>query len=283
MRWLILPALAGLVGIALALWGFVVEPQLLFERQVMVETERWPAERPPLRIAIVSDLHVGGPHIDLEVVEDIVGRVNRMAADIVVMLGDFVVTGRLYQPPVPPEPIARLLADLRTDRQVIAVLGNHDWWYDGARVRQALEGAGMIVLENRAQLVELAGGPLWIVGIGDDMTGHADPATALAAVSTAAPAVVLAHDPAVFPQVAGRAAVTLSGHTHGGQVWLPWIGPLIIPGRSPKRYAYGHVRESGGDLFVTAGVGTSILPVRFNMPPEIVLLTLRSARSRSAE
>jgi len=94
------------------------------------------------------------------------------------------------------------------------------------------------------------------------------------AVPNGEPVIVLAHDPVVFFDVPARAVVTLAGHMHGGQVYLPWIGAPITPGRAPRRFAYGHIRESGKQLYVTAGLGTSILPLRFNMPPEVVFLTL---------
>ena len=89
--------------------------------------------------------------------------------------------------------------------------------------------------------------------------------------------IAITHNPAVFFDTPNRVAVTLAGHTHGGQIYLPWYGAIVTPGRAPRRYDYGHIREFGRDLFITSGIGTSILPVRLNMPPEIVLLTVGPA------
>src|SRR5207247_3160243 len=141
------------------------------------------------------------------------------------------------------------------------ILGNHDWWYDGPRVRRALEGAGIPVLENAALRLERQGAPFWLVGPMRDIPADE-------------PIVVLTHSPDVFPRVPARVALTLAGHTHGGQVALPILGRLIVPSRFGQRYAIGHVEEDGRHLFVTPGVGTSIIPVRFGVPPGISLLTL---------
>jgi len=155
------------------------------------------------------------------------------------------------------------------------VLGNHDWWNDGYRVRRALREHGITVLENEALALERGGQRFFVVGLADALTRQIRLDEALAAVPEGAPFVVLAHEPDIFPEVPERAALTLAGHTHGGQVRLPLLGRLVVPSRYGQRYAAGHVVEGQRHLFVTSGVGTSIFPVRFGVPPEIALLTLR--------
>jgi predicted MPP superfamily phosphohydrolase len=261
-------------GAVLAAWGFVIEPGLLRTTKVEVASDRLPAKMQPLRIAVISDLHVGSPWNGLERIDTVIRRINAFNPDIVLLLGDYVVHGVLFGQFVPPETTAQRLRGLKARHGVYAVLGNHDWWLDGKRIRRVFEAAGIRVLDNEAVAVPLPGGPVWLAGIADDTTRNPDPARTLQAVPEGEPVVMFAHDPAIFPDVPRRVAITLAGHTHGGQVYLPWVGALITPGRAPRRHAYGLIHEDGKTMFVTAGLGTSIIPVRFNMPPEIALITL---------
>jgi predicted MPP superfamily phosphohydrolase len=261
-------------GAVLAVWGFVIEPGLLRTTKVEVASDRLPAKMQPLRIAVISDLHVGSPWNGLERIDTVIRRINAFKADIVLLLGDYVVHGVMFGQFVPPETTAQHLRGLKARHGVYAVLGNHDWWLDGKRIRRVFEAAGIRVLDNEAVAVPLPGGPVWLAGIADDTTRNPDPARTLQAVPEGEPVVMFAHDPAIFPDVPRRVAITLAGHTHGGQVYLPWVGALITPGRAPRRHAYGLIHEDGKTMFVTAGLGTSIIPVRFNMPPEIALITL---------
>ncbi len=264
---------------AVPLWGVGIEPGLLVERHRTIASDKWPSRVPPLRIAIVSDLHVGAPHIDLARVDDIVARINAGNPDLVLLLGDFVIHGVLLGDFVPPGAFAPRLAKLRAKHGVYAVLGNHDWWYDGEEVRRALEQAGIGVLENEAVAILRGNSRVWIAGIADDVTRVPDPVGTVAGIAAGDPVIVAAHNPAVFLDTPGRVAVTLAGHSHGGQIFVPWLGAIVTPGRAPLRYDYGHIREFGRDLLITSGIGTSILPVRINMPPEIVFLTIGSADS----
>jgi hypothetical protein len=175
---------------------------------------------------------------------------------------------------VEPERTAAALRGLAAPLGVFAVLGNHDWWYDGDQVSRALTEAGIRVLEDTAAPVETRGGPLWIAGVSDLYTRHSDVGRALASVPEGAPVIVLTHNPDVFVRVPPRVLLTLAGHTHGGQVNLPFFGRLIVPSQFGERFAIGHVHEDGRDLFVTPGIGTSIVPVRFGVPPEISVLTV---------
>ncbi|HKW91891.1 MAG TPA: metallophosphoesterase [Methylomirabilota bacterium] len=251
----------------------LIEPGRVVLREAAVPIARWPAELGPIRIAALSDVHTGAPHVTPAMVRDIVARVNRAQPDLVVLLGDYVVHGVIGGRFVEPEATAAALRDLRAPLGVYAVLGNHDWWYDGGRVRRALEGAGIRVLENAATPVMVNGRSLWIAGVGDQMTGHDEIRRTLRQVPDGAPLIALTHNPDLFPEMPARALLTLAGHTHGGQVNLPLFGRLIVPSRYGSRYAIGHVREDGRDLFVTPGIGTSIIPVRFRVPPDVSLLT----------
>lgn len=272
--------LAILVALAaVPLWGVAIEPGLLVERHWTLASEKWPSHVPPLRIAFISDLHVGAPHIDLARVDDIVARINAGNPDVILLLGDFVIHGVPLGKFVPPSAFAPRLAKLRAKYGVYAVLGNHDWWYDGREIQRALEQAGIGILENQAVAITRGGSRVWIAGIADDVTRVPDPVGTIAGIAAGDPVILVAHNPAVFLDTPGRVAVTLAGHSHGGQIYVPWLGAIVTPGRAPRRYDYGHIREFGRDLMITSGIGTSILPVRLNMPPEIVFLTIGSADS----
>ena len=262
--------------IALGLDAVCVEPARLLVRDARVRLPGWPVALAGLRVAVLSDLHAGAPHLGARKRREIVERTNASRPDLVVLLGDYVVGGEAGARFVEPEVLARELGGLRAPLGVFAVLGNHDWWYDGPRVRRALEAAGLHVLENEAIALarEDRGARFWVAGLGDLWTRPSDPAAALRSVPPGEPVLLLAHNPDVFPTVPVRVTLTLAGHTHGGQVKLPALGTPIVPSRYGRRYAAGLVVEDGKRLFVTPGLGTSILPVRFGVPPEISLLTL---------
>ena len=190
------------------------------------------------------------------------------------MLGDFVIQGVVGGHFVAPEPIADELGGLQPPLGAVAVLGNHDWWYDGERVRRALESRDIQVLENQNLLLTFRGRSFWLCGLADLFTRGDQLSQTLARIGNDEPVLVLTHNPDIFPKVPDRVSLTLAGHTHGGQVNFPIVGRLIVPSRFGQRYAYGFIEESGRKLFVTGGVGTSILPVRFRVAPEIVILRL---------
>jgi predicted MPP superfamily phosphohydrolase len=160
---------------------------------------------------------------------------------------------------------------------VWAVLGNHDWWLDARRVRRALESVRISVLEDAAVPVRRGSCHFWLAGIGDFWEGRHDIARALESVPDAAPVIAFTHNPDIFPDIPPRVSLTIAGHTHGGQVYVPLIGRPIVPSRYGQRYAIGHIVEGNRHLFVSSGLGTSIMPVRFLVPPEISLIGLRSA------
>ncbi|HEY9282189.1 MAG TPA: metallophosphoesterase [Pyrinomonadaceae bacterium] len=266
------------VAALLALWAFVVEPDRLVVREVALGLPRWPAEAGELRLAVVSDLHTGAPHVDAAKLDRVVEEINGLRPDAVLLLGDFVISGVAGGEFVGPEMTAERLKGLRSSHGTFAVLGNHDWWEGGERVWRALEGAGVRVLENDAASFAHAGRQVWLVGLADMWTRKPDVRGSLSKVTDdASPVFVLTHNPDIFTEVPERAALTLAGHTHGGQVRLPLLGRPVVPSGYGQRYAAGHVVEGSRHLYVTTGVGTSIIPVRFRVAPEIVLLRITAA------
>ncbi len=274
-RWMQRGLLAGLlVGFACAAWGFGWEPRTLVEREYALSLPRWSPECDGMRVDVLTDLHTGSPHNGVDNLDRIVRRLVLSDADAVLMAGDYLILSVFLGTYVPPEIVAERLKPLTARKPVYAVLGNHDWWKDGAKVRAALESAGVVVLENEAREVTLDRCELWVVGIGDLWEGKPDVTRAFAGIEGDAPVLAITHNPDLFPQLPARASLLVAGHTHGGQVSLPMLGRPVLP--ADERYAIGEYVEGGRHLFVSPGVGTSILPFRFGVPPEISRLTLHS-------
>ncbi len=271
LKWVALIVVtAGLVG---AIWAFVFEPASLVLREYELLLPAWPKESCGLRIAVLADLHVGSPFNGMEKIERIVKETNVAQPDAVLLAGDYVIQGVRGGSFVAPKDFAPVLAKLRGRLGVWAVLGNHDWWLDGPAVRAALEQNGIRVLDNQAAELDAETG-LWLAGVGDYWEGKPDVSLALVGVPESATVIVFTHNPDVFPDVPDRVALSIAGHTHGGQVNLPLIGRPIVPSEFGERYAAGHVVEDGQHFFVSTGLGTSILPVRFRVTPEISVLRI---------
>ncbi len=242
----------------------------------------------PWRIALVADLHTGSFSNDLERLAAIMREVNALEPDLVLLLGDYMNMIGFAGGHVAPEVVGKLLKFPMAKHGVFAVLGNHDWEYGFDAVRDMLRGQGVRVLENEVAAVTRAflssrpvgGEPasaaadlLHLAGLSDDRLGNSDPSI-LRNIPEGAPSLVMAHDPAAFFDVP-EGTLMVSGHMHGGQIRLPGLPPPLVPhGRAPRRWARGHIRERGGDLVVSAGLGCSGLPFRLFSPPEIVMLEL---------
>jgi predicted MPP superfamily phosphohydrolase len=272
--WLTGIAVFGCVALALGFQAFWLEPASLRTSEERVSLP-WPAG--PLRVAVLTDLHVGSPFNGIANLRRVVDLTNAARPDMICILGDLVITGVLGGSFVSPEDIARELSRLQSAAGTFAVLGNHDGWLDRDRVRRALIANLVRVVEDTAVRVDTPAGPLFVAGVSDLWTGPHDLKGALSAVtSEAEPVLLLTHNPDIFPTVPDRVSLTMAGHTHGGQVRLPWIGRPIVPSRFGQRYAAGHVVEDGRHLFVVTGVGTSIIPVRFRVPPAVTILRLET-------
>jgi len=281
----LLAGAAGLIGLSAAGtagYAAAIEPQQLVVTPYTLKPRGWPAGR-KLTITVIADLHAGGPDMPLPNVQRIVDTANALKSDVIVMLGDYIARYRFAVERIRDPVWAAELARLRAPLGVWAILGNHDWWYDLAGVRNALAEVRIPLLENQAVLLGPEGERVWVAGIGDQIAyriGHGrfrgvdDLPGTLAQVTTDDPVILLAHEPDIFPRVPSRVALTFAGHTHGGQIRVPLIWPAFVPSRYGKRYAYGHVVERERHLIVSGGLGTSIIPARFGVPPEIVHVTL---------
>ena len=283
---------AGMVG--LSSYGFAIEASWRLDvTHYRVSPPDWPRGL-ELKIGVIADMHAGGPAMPAERIREIVEQTNALEADIVVLLGDFAASHKFKTRSVAPEVWAEALSELKAPLGVHAILGNHDWWDDvhAQRARKGpvlgrrmLERVGIPVYENDATRLVKNGRRFWLAGLGDQLAfiqrrrkrgrrkfqGVDDLAGTLAKVTDTAPVILLAHEPDIFPHVPGRVSLTLSGHTHGGQVRVLGFSPMV-PSRYGNRYAYGHIVEDDRHLIVSGGLGCSILPVRLGVPPEIVMV-----------
>lgn len=291
---------AGLsvTGFALAAYGFIAEP--LRRPKITrydIRPNLWPADL-SLKVAAIADIHACRPWMTASSIASIVEMANGLGADLIVLLGDYSAGHHLVLGGVQSDEWSSALSGLKAPLGVHAILGNHDWWDDRTAQksgvgptygRLALEKVGIPVYENDAVRLEKDGRSFWLAGLGDQLafvpSRRRDPRRrlgvdelmpTLAKVPAIEPVILLAHEPDIMPRVPERVALVLSGHTHGGQFRLFGWSP-VVPSRYGNRYAYGHVREQC-DLVVSGGLGCSIVPFRFGVPPEIVVVTLRGAR-----
>ncbi|HZE70150.1 MAG TPA: metallophosphoesterase [Pyrinomonadaceae bacterium] len=265
------------VGCCLAAWAFLIEPNRLVIHEETISLSNWPRNLDGLRVAALADFHAGSPFVDEQKLRRIVLETNQTSPDLIVLLGDFMIDPGLHKPRIEPEIIAGILKDFRARFGVYAVLGNHDWGYNGYRVRKALESTGVIkVLENEVAQIDVNGGSLWLAGLVDKWTRIQDVDGTLRKIPAGQTVIALTHNPDIFPMIPPSVSLTLAGHTHGGQVNFPFVGRLIVPSDYGQKYAAGLIVEQGKPLFVTTGIGISIFPVRFRVPPEIAILTLKS-------
>jgi predicted MPP superfamily phosphohydrolase len=269
------------VALLLALWclGFwvvLIEPNRLVVHPETVQIENWPRELSGLRIAMISDIHTGGPFINDKKLKDIVDTTNALNPDVIVLLGDYMSGNSWHGHRVEPGVTAAALKSLKAPLGIYAVLGNHDWWYSGLRVRQAFEANGIPVLDDEVTEIKWHDKSFWLVGLADLWTRPQHINETIAKVPAGSTIIALTHNPDIFPRLPQSVSLLLAGHTHGGQVNFPLFGTPIVPSRFGRKYTAGHVFEDGHHLFITTGIGISILPVRFRVPPEIVSLTIIS-------
>lgn len=297
-RWVLRIALvAGILAVVAAAciaYAYFIEPRRLVINRQEITIKGLDPALDGLKIVAIGDIHGGSNHVDDEKLRDLVVAANEQDPDLIVLLGDYVSGRPGVIPPLdsdikmPPSEIADGLAGFKSRYGVFAVLGNHDGWWGDNRVADELTRIGCRVLQNEVAVVNINSRNLRILGFRDHLelssrwTQISADAKKLLAPTGDGDIIALEHSPDILPVITGPdfsispdLKLVLAAHTHGGQVWLPIIGTPIVPSNYGQRYSYGHVRENDVDMFVTSGVGTSILPIRFMMPPEIAVLTIR--------
>lgn len=271
-RWLRSLLLLAIVGAALlgkGYWNATHDPVI---RKAAVEVDGWSAGQPPLKILLLSDIHVAGPDMPPARLVRIIGELNRLKPDLILIAGDLVSERRGATHIYTPAEVVAPLGGLRASLGVVVAPGNHDHWFKPDALRGELEKRGLRVLQNEA--VKL--GPLVVGGVDDDYSGHDDVPATLAAMDRLGPGVplLLTHSPDIVPDLPRPVAAVFAGHTHCGQIRFPFIGALTYVSRYGDRFACGDIDDRGQRVFVGAGLGTSLLPLRFNTPPDAWLVTL---------
>ncbi len=228
-----------------------------------------------MKIAFLSDLHIGAPTVTLARLRGIVRETNAHRPDLILQGGDYVVQNVLGGNPVAPALIFAALNRLRARLGVFAVMGNHDWWhgYDDIIADFQNHSPNIRLLEDSEIGLSHNERRFRLMGITDFDEGPNRYGRVLADGDDRF-ILAFTHSPDVFPELSRRIGLTLAGHTHGGQVYIPFVGRPVVPSIYGARYALGRVDEDGRTLFVSAGIGTSIIGARFLTPPEVNILTL---------
>jgi predicted MPP superfamily phosphohydrolase len=239
---------------------------------------RWPERLNGFTIAVLSDFHYD-PYFSVHPLHAAIPMVNGLHPDLIVLTGDFVsvpLLGSRKKAALAAEPCASLLSQLPAPHGVWAVMGNHDIDTDRKHVAAALQAESIQVLANQSQAIERDGARIWLAGVNDPLTRNADLPKTLHDVPAGEAIILLAHEPD-FADQAARFPIDLqlSGHSHGGQVRIPFLPPLYLP-KMAKKYVWGTYQVGALALYTNAGLGTIGLPVRLNCPPEITLVTLRA-------
>lgn len=270
LRWAALLALLGLLLLAKGYWNATRDPVV---RTAAVAVADWPAGQAPLKVLLISDTHVAGPDMPPERLSRIVGELNRLRPDVALVAGDLVSEKRIATHIYTADDVVAPLAGLRAPLGIIVAPGNHDHWFEPDALRGALERHGLRVLQNEA--VKL--GPLIVGGVDDEHSGHDDMPATLAAMERLGPGIplILSHSPDIVPAVKRPVAAILAGHTHCGQIRFPFVGALTYVSRYGDRFACGDISDGGQRVFVGAGLGTSLLPLRYLSPPDAWLITLK--------
>jgi uncharacterized protein len=242
-----------------------------------IALRRWPARLEGFTIALLSDFHYD-PYFSVHPLRSSIDMVNGLHAEMIVLTGDFV-SSPLFGDPAAgaaaAEPCAQLLRQMQAPHGSWAVMGNHDCFTDPDRVTSALRAQGIQVLVNQSVPIERDGARFWLSGVDDVLVGTADLDATLHNIPADDAVVLLAHEPDYADHVARHPIdLQLSGHSHGGQVRPPFVRPLYLP-ELARKYIWGLYKIGGLTLYTNPGLGTVGVPVRWNCPPEITLLTLR--------
>ena len=247
----------------------LAEANSLSIEKIEIKLERLPKKLDGLRIVHLSDIH-HSPFTSLEHITRAVTVANRLQPDMFILTGDYV-----SHEPEYIEPVAEVLGRLESEFGTFACLGNHDHWTNAELVTDSFRRAKMSVLVNEGFRFTVRDASLWLCGVDDYMVGKTDLKSALRGSFPDEMKLLLAHNPVIVKQAARFGVdLVLSGHTHGGQVKLRDEDKRILPQRKMQN---GLHQRKNTQIYITRGIGTVVLPIRYQCPPEISLLELQCA------
>ena len=255
-----------IIGLLLTGYSYFIEPNKLEVTNYIIQDK----ELSGVKIVFASDFHIK-PYGQKRL-EKVVETIYAQNPDVVVSTGDFV-CGHTEHSTMHPEKIAEGLSKVKSKHGFYTTLGNHDGWYDRWYIKELLEKQNIKVLNNKNVKIQINGKEIYIAGVEDMMTAFPNVEDALK--GTKSPTILLTHTPDVFPDVPNNVNLTLAGHTHGGQIRIPIIGPIFTASNYGNKYAISLVEENDKKLITTRGIGVSILPFRFNCPPEVVVIKFK--------
>lgn len=251
--------------------GFVVEPRMIDVVETTVRVKGLPDEFNGFRICQVTDIH-HSLFVSLEYIKGVIEEANKLAPDLVVLTGDYVDADWQYLAPV-----IETLTSLKARHGIMAILGNHEYYMRKDYAEDVIRSHNIPLLKNSHAYIESGRSALCFAGVSDLIKDAPDAKAALKGVPPEIPRILLSHHPdyAEYLPKDERIDLVISGHTHGGQVRLPFGHAPVVPSKFGQKYSGGLVQlKSGTQVYVSRGIGVSMIPVRFNCPPELTLIKL---------
>ena len=278
--------MAMLIGVLLA-YAYFIEPRQFVIVEETLTVPYWDRELNGLRVVAISDIHTGSNYAPLERIRFVVEKANEQNADLIVLLGDYVSEssrGRVRNPAegedgtqlkIPVNEIADALQGFKAKYGVYAVIGNHDWYHNEQRVHRELERVGINVLNNEVEEITVGDRQFRLWGIEDLWKNRLVPTGPFEQIADKRNVIAMTHNPDTLLSAPAGFSIMFAGHSHGGQINFPIFGPFA-PFNDP-RFMDGHAEVDGKHVYVTSGVGTSVIPFRWRVPPEIAVITLNAA------
>ncbi len=255
-------------------YSYFIEPSRLVVHEEDLQIPNWNAKLDGFKVVAISDIHGGANYITEEKIREIVELTNAQNPDLIVLLGDYVSQkkGKQSELKMPMATIADNLQGFKAKYGVYAIIGNHDWWFDEKKVRAEMERVGIKVLENEVEPIQVGDETVWLWGIEDYWKKRRVPTDALEKIPTKENIIAITHNPDSLLKTPPKISLMVAGHSHGGQVKIPFYG--AIPFVNDPRFMAEKAVVDGKHIFVTTGVGCSGPQFRFGVPPEIAVLNL---------
>jgi predicted MPP superfamily phosphohydrolase len=281
-------ALAIIIAVFLS-YAYLIEPRQFVVVEETLTVPNWSHELNGFRIVTIADIHTGSNYAPPERVRYVVEQANAQNADLIVLLGDYVSEAKWDREArrgpegtdrtelrVPVETIAESLKGLKAKYGVYAIIGNHDWYHNQGKIHKLLEDiAGITVLNNEVVEIPIGDETLRIWGIEDLYLNRTVPLEPYNAIAEKQNIIAITHNPDSLLQTPEGFSIMFSGHTHGGQLNWPFFGPKAV--FNDPRFMDAHAVVDNKHVYVSSGVGTSVIPFRFRVPPEINVITLNAA------